>query len=195
MAHEIRIMGEVEENGERVAATRPQHRELLEATAGQMLGLMPRIISSMKQHARHTGTDDIHNVLRELGASQVPVLYKLMKGKQLTTELSRTFNVTTPTMTRIIDGLVEKGYVERHPHPEDRRCIYLQLTESGKEIGEAAQEAGRRMLVEYLSPLSEAQLTDVARAFSHLYALIPDGDGTAPGCSEAQNAETMRTED
>ena len=34
-------------------------------------------------------------------------------------------------MTRIIDLLCKKGYVERIPHPQDRRSFQLHLTDSG----------------------------------------------------------------
>ncbi|WP_194778225.1 MarR family winged helix-turn-helix transcriptional regulator [Pararhodonellum marinum] len=36
-----------------------------------------------------------------------------------------------PTLTRIIDLLCKKGYVERIPHPQDRRSFHLNLTQSG----------------------------------------------------------------
>jgi DNA-binding MarR family transcriptional regulator len=36
-----------------------------------------------------------------------------------------------PTLTRIIDILSKKGYVERIPHPQDRRSFQLILTDSG----------------------------------------------------------------
>lgn len=36
-----------------------------------------------------------------------------------------------PTLTRIVDLLSKKGYVERVPHPLDRRSFQLHLTEEG----------------------------------------------------------------
>ena len=37
-----------------------------------------------------------------------------------------------PNITRLIDGLVKKGFVERRSHPEDRRKQLVFLTTSGK---------------------------------------------------------------
>jgi len=37
-----------------------------------------------------------------------------------------------PTLTRIIDILSKKGYVERIPHPLDRRSFQIHLTDQGK---------------------------------------------------------------
>lgn len=36
-----------------------------------------------------------------------------------------------PTLTRIVDILTKKGYVERVPHPLDRRSFHLVLTTDG----------------------------------------------------------------
>lgn len=36
-----------------------------------------------------------------------------------------------PTLTRIVDILTKKGYVERVPHPLDRRSFHLVLTADG----------------------------------------------------------------
>jgi DNA-binding MarR family transcriptional regulator len=53
------------------------------------------------------------------------------------TELAQLVFKDHPTMTRIIDILCKKGYVERMPHPNDRRSFQLLLTDSGnKKVAE-----------------------------------------------------------
>lgn len=47
-------------------------------------------------------------------------------------ELSEVLFKDTPTLTRIIDLLVDKGYVMRAMDPGDRRCFVLGLTAEGK---------------------------------------------------------------
>jgi DNA-binding MarR family transcriptional regulator len=46
-------------------------------------------------------------------------------------ELAQLVFKDQPTLTRIIDILSKKGYVERIPHPMDRRSFQLVLTEQG----------------------------------------------------------------
>lgn len=46
-------------------------------------------------------------------------------------ELAQLVFKDQPTLTRIIDILSKKGYVERIPHPLDRRSFHLVLTEQG----------------------------------------------------------------
>ena len=47
------------------------------------------------------------------------------------TELAGLVFKDHPTLTRIIDLLSKKRYVERVPHPQDRRSFQLHLTETG----------------------------------------------------------------
>lgn len=177
MAHTRRILGEVVEVEE---AREPAHGSLLQDTATELLSVLPRMMRVVKQSARHTA--DI-SVLRDLGDSQVVVLFTLMhKGRQLTSELARRFHVTNPTMTRIVDELVKKRLVERQPDTQDRRRIFLELTEAGRELASVAHEHGRKALVEYLRPLSNEELAEVSRAFGHLSRLLPDSWRDSAGC-------------
>lgn len=48
------------------------------------------------------------------------------------TELAQMVFKDQPTLTRIIDILVKKGFVERIPHPLDRRSFQLLLTSEGQ---------------------------------------------------------------
>ena len=115
--------------------------------------------------------------MRELGGAQAMVLQVLNgRGQHMTSELARMHNVTTPTMTRIVDGLVEKGLVERRQDPEDRRCIFLELTAEGKEIGADIDRRFRESMRKFLSPLSQEQLEDIKRAHQHLASLIGEGN-------------------
>ncbi len=53
------------------------------------------------------------------------------KGPMSQTQLANLVFKDHPTLTRILDLLCKKEYVERVPHPQDRRSFQLHLTESG----------------------------------------------------------------
>ncbi len=174
MAHTVRIMEEVE------GLREPGHEGRLQEAATELLSVLPRMVRVIKQSAR---LGEPVGPLRELGESQVMVLFTLMRmGRQLTSELARRYHVTNPTMTRIVDELVKKGLVERQPDTKDRRCIFLELTGAGRELAAAAHEHGRKALVEYLQPLSGEELADVLRAFGHLRRLLPDALREGANC-------------
>lgn len=179
MARAVRIMrtsgeeeGTVSARGEGRGPT--HHDELLEQTAAQVMSVLPRIVRTIKHSARAAEED---SRIGELGGSQMMVLHRLTEGSQLTSELARRFNVSTPTMTRIIDALVDKGYVEREHDPEDRRRIYLRLTESGRKMGDYAHQVARNALASFFRPLSNHQLTEIMKCMGYMESLIPDERG------------------
>jgi DNA-binding MarR family transcriptional regulator len=45
------------------------------------------------------------------------------------------------SVTNLIDGLEKLGYVERTPHPSDRRTTLAAITDRGREVASAATEA------------------------------------------------------
>lgn len=92
--------------------------------------LLDRTARKVKQYAQHqfkTGEFDVT-------VDQWLVLKNLSENELLSqTELANLVFKDHPTLTRIIDLLSKKGYVERLPHPQDRRSFQLHLTETGLE--------------------------------------------------------------
>ena len=59
--------------------------------------------------------------------------------------LSDNMQVSMPTMSGIVERLVQGGYVRRMNHPDDRRQVLIELTPQGRRlITEFQQAAGRR---------------------------------------------------
>lgn len=135
----------------------------------KVIATIPRMFKTIKHQARKADVTD-----HDLGETQIWVLYALTTGTQLTGELARRFNVTTPTITRMVDNLVERGYVERRPDSEDRRRIYLAPTEMGASVAQQNHEQFRASVTSFLSPLSGKQLADIVLACKHLQSLLPD---------------------
>jgi DNA-binding MarR family transcriptional regulator len=160
-----------EHSGGRAAEITDRHREILEAAALQMGTVAPRFFRAVK--GRIAQNMELPEDMREMGESQIRVLQTLMLGRHRTSDLARQFHVTNPTISRIVDSLVDRGYVKRNYDPDDRRCIYLELTGQGQEAGEQVRGHFFEAVMEFLRPLSEEQLEDIVRAFKHLESLVP----------------------
>ena len=76
---------------------------------------------------------DVHefDVLAALRRAGEP--YRLSPG-----QLTLATHVTSGTMTHRLDRLVSRGFVERGTNPDDGRAVRVSLTESGREIVDAA---------------------------------------------------------
>jgi DNA-binding MarR family transcriptional regulator len=60
---------------------------------------------------------------------------RISHGENLTMgELSNVLSVPLSTATRIVDYLVESGYIRRLPDPEDRRVVRVGLTTAGLKL-------------------------------------------------------------
>jgi DNA-binding MarR family transcriptional regulator len=86
----------------------------------------------------------------ELTMPQYRVLGLLSSGHERATELASKLAVTKPTLTSLIDGLVERGFVERGGADGDRRAVRLVITPAGSAAADAAGRAMRAVLDDVL---------------------------------------------
>lgn len=71
----------------------------------------------------------------DLTMQQMKVIMMLEhKGEMPVSALAESLNVSLPSMTGIVDRLVQNELVERVPSPTDRRVILLRCTEKARDI-------------------------------------------------------------
>ena len=92
-------------------------------------------------------------------------------------ELARRAEMTKQAMGELIGDLEAKGYVERRRDPEDGRAWLVALTERGRGVDRAADEAIERIEAEYERRLGLAGLES-------LRDLLRGLAGDAPSASE-----------
>lgn len=69
----------------------------------------------------------------ELTLSQYRVLGILCTGDERASRLADRLTVAKPTLTSLIDSLVDRGYVAREASAVDRRAVRLSITDAGRE--------------------------------------------------------------
>jgi DNA-binding MarR family transcriptional regulator len=93
-------------------------------------GTIPRYQATLR-HAVEQAEGPDRLTMRQLRCLQAVVA---AGGDALTTGLARSLRVAVPTMTRMLDGLVERGLVERQADPESRRQIRVVPTAEGNAV-------------------------------------------------------------
>jgi DNA-binding MarR family transcriptional regulator len=68
----------------------------------------------------------------ELTLPQYRVLGLLAGGDARASHLAHRLAVSKPTVTALVDSLVERGYVSREAAPGDRRAITVSITPTGR---------------------------------------------------------------
>jgi DNA-binding MarR family transcriptional regulator len=84
--------------------------------------------------------------------------------------------VSPPTMTRIIQRLDEKGFVERQPDPDDGRSCLVALTDAGAAVLEGARQERTAYLAARLSQLPAEDVAALVAALPVLEALAVDDE-------------------
>lgn len=69
------------------------------------------------------------------------LLYFSRKGQLPLGKMGRRLMLHQASITNLMDRLVEQGYVEREPHPTDRRTTLATLTDRGRAIMEDTTRA------------------------------------------------------
>jgi DNA-binding MarR family transcriptional regulator len=68
-------------------------------------------------------------------------LARLSAGGATITKLAEHLDVTRQAAAQLVDELIVKGYVQRHPHPRDARARMIVLTQQGWACTHAAEAA------------------------------------------------------
>jgi DNA-binding MarR family transcriptional regulator len=102
-----------------------------EAALGQLLELSVLLNDDMTQRLSRDG----------LTVSRVSLLWQLRAhGATTQRTLADALGVSARTVTGLVDGLADSGFVTREAHPTDRRATLVTFTERGQGIVEALEK-------------------------------------------------------
>jgi DNA-binding MarR family transcriptional regulator len=103
------------------------------------------------------------------------ILILLSKNEEPLTmsELSSDLNVPMSTATRIVDGLVQGGMVERVNDPNDRRVVRVGMSKNGRELYETGMAYSKQRITKLLENFSAEEQSQLVRLMNKLFdALI-----------------------
>jgi len=108
------------------------------------------------------GHYDGRSPLAELPVAQLRCLHVIRchEGQKMQ-DLADVLAVKMPTLSQIVERLVRRGMVERHPAPADRRVVRLRLTDLARTAiteADAARQARLVAVADALSPGEHAQV-------------------------------------
>jgi DNA-binding MarR family transcriptional regulator len=107
--------------------------------------------------AQTTGSTESPAVWRTLGVLR-------SHGAQRIGELAALSRVAQPTMTKLVAGLAERGWVERIPDVHDARAWQIAITDAGREASDAWRVQLADALYPYFSDLDDDDIAALRRA-------------------------------
>lgn len=84
------------------------------------------------------------------------------------TSIAKELSVTVGTLTIAMNSLVKKGYVVRERGKEDRRVVFISLSEKGRKAYEHHAEFHHKMIQGISEELSEDELKILIQALTKL---------------------------
>ncbi len=92
-----------------------------------------------------------------LSVPQFRVLANIKNGTDMTSTIAELHGISMPAVSKIVDGLVKRHFIERIPQAQDRRVIKLALTDSGRTILENISGAVQKKLEASLEKLDDRE--------------------------------------
>jgi len=120
-------------------------------------------------------TRKLEHALSELTLPQYRLLVMVASGDQRASKLAGRLALSKPTVTAVVEGLVERGFLARSVVSGDRRAVQLSLTDAGRAALASTDAAMEACLTGVLArcgdpALAEAGLLQLAGALDRIVA-------------------------
>jgi DNA-binding MarR family transcriptional regulator len=119
----------------------------------------------------------LDDILRPTGISvlQYTALTVLERHPDLSSaQLARNSFVTAQSMADMIVTMQERGLIERHRDPADRRRLVIALTPAGRKLLQRYRPKVAAVQTEMLAALTERQVADLQRSLSACRAALAE---------------------
>lgn len=101
----------------------------------------------------------------DLSLPQYRVLAMVAAGDERATRLANRLNLAKPTITAMVESLVERGLIRREEVEGDRRAVGLRITPAGEAVLESAEVTMLDRVTPVLDRLDDSDRALVLAAF------------------------------
>ncbi len=126
-----------------------------------------KIMQQMDTHSRHLMKN------YDITVAQLVCLYEIFeKGALTLSVISKNVHLSNSTLVGVIDRLEEKGLVKRTRNTEDRRAIFIDITEKGRDFLGNSPHLLHNKLDEKLKSLPEGEQIIIANSLDLLVDML-----------------------
>ncbi|MUV37636.1 putative HTH-type transcriptional regulator YhbI [Lentibacillus sp. JNUCC-1] len=98
--------------------------------------------------------------------SQSYIMFMLeQRGATRMSKMAETLHLTPGAVTTASDKLIERGFVTRVRDEQDRRVVYLDITDDGSKLLSELRDEGRAVMRTVFAHLTEAELDQLIHVF------------------------------
>ncbi|WP_026576001.1 MarR family winged helix-turn-helix transcriptional regulator [Bacillus sp. UNC438CL73TsuS30] len=118
--------------------------------------------SLVKEQISSDLTSDQHYMLRYIHKS----------GTCTSTELAEVFEVKKSAITAIINRMWEKGLIQRTRDENDRRVVYLTLTEKGIDLFEQTEDRIYKLVESLITQFDETEIKQFLNTYEKINRIL-----------------------
>ena len=122
---------------------------------------LAELLGQLMLQLHRSSSPELFRQLGELGLSftQVKTLNLLRdsSGDVNVKDVATSLNMSLPAMSRSLDQLVQRGYVDRHESDKDRRARLVRLLPAGRAVLDDIEQARVSALEEFTALLSDEE--------------------------------------
>jgi DNA-binding MarR family transcriptional regulator len=136
-----------------------------------------RLLLDVVMLVMRTVAADMRKSPRPLAPAQMGLLMRIAAEPCTMSELARFQAVSLPTISKSVDMLVRRGWVERWIDKQDRRQTMTRLTPSGKRMLAHIKQRTERQVAHTLAPLTPPERAQLVSTLNILRrVLVASGD-------------------
>lgn len=140
----------------------PNIKELVDRYIAVSFSVEKKAASLVKEQIGSDLTNDQHYTLRYI--NQV--------GSCTSSELAEVFDVKKSAITAMITRMWEKGLIQRTRDENDRRVVYLTLTEKGNELYAKTEEKIHKLVESLITRFDQAEIQQFIETFEKLNKVL-----------------------
>jgi DNA-binding MarR family transcriptional regulator len=137
-------------------------QELIDRYVNVSFQVHKKAESLIKAELGNDLTNDQHYVLSHIHKT----------GGCTSTELSDAFDVNKSAITAIINRMADRGLIKRTRDENDRRVVYLTLTDTGEELFQNCQEKVHQLVESIITQFDETEITNFITTYEKLAQIL-----------------------
>lgn len=93
-------------------------------------------------------------------------------GRVNSSELAEVFYVKKSAITAIINRLTHRELITRDRDPNDRRIVYLSLTDKGEDLYSKCEENVHQLVASFITKFDEKEITNFIETYEKLAGVL-----------------------
>ena len=140
--------------------------KLLDSCAHALMDTAPQIVQAIRVEMRLGRGSDI-------SIPQFRTMRFIQKNPDSSlSHLAEHLGLTLPSVSKLVDGLVNQKLITRKESTTDRRKLTLVLTQTGTTIVDSARAAARANLAQKLKDIPDKDLETISQAMQLLHPIF-----------------------